>query len=115
MDGMLLAARLVLAAAFVVAGLAKLLDAKGSGQALVGFGVPERLAQPLGTVLPLAELAIAIALIPLATAWWGALGALVLLGLFVAGIGFNLARGRRPDCHCFGQLYSKPVGAETLV
>jgi methylamine dehydrogenase accessory protein MauD len=115
MDGMLLAARLVLAAVFVVAGLAKLLDAKGSGQALVGFGVPERLAQPLGTVLPLAELAIAIALIPLATAWWGALGALVLLGLFVAGIGFNLARGRRPDCHCFGQLYSKPVGAETLV
>jgi len=39
----------------------------------------------------------------------------VLLIVFIAAIGVNLARGRRPDCHCFGQIYSKPVGAETLV
>jgi peroxiredoxin len=41
-------------------------------------------------------------------------GALVLLLAFVAGIGANLARGRRPECHCFGQLYSVPAGWKTL-
>lgn len=115
MDGILLAARLVLAGVFAVAGVAKLLDAKGSGRALAAFGVPAHLAHPLGILLPLAEVAIAVALIPLATAWWAAVGAFGLLALFIAGIGVNLARGRRPDCHCFGQLHSKPVGAETLV
>jgi hypothetical protein len=35
--------------------------------------------------------------------------------VFVAGISFNLARGRKPDCHCFGQLHSAPVGWTTLL
>jgi peroxiredoxin len=115
MDGVLLAGRLILAVVFGVAGVAKVLDPGGSRQALVGFGVPSGLARPVAVLLPLAELATAIGLVPLATAWWAAVMALALLLLFVAGIGLNLARGRKPDCHCFGQLYSKPVGAETLV
>ena len=110
----LLAARIVLAAVFVVAGLAKLADRPGSRQALIDFGLSSRLATLLGTLLPLAELAVAVALLPLGSAWYGALGALALLILFVAGIGANLARGRRPDCHCFGQLHSEPVGWPTL-
>ena len=57
----------------------------------------------------------AVALLPAASAWWGALGALVLLLVFIAGIGANLARGRTPDCHCFGQLHSAPVGWSTLL
>ena len=43
------------------------------------------------------------------------LGALILLLLFVAGIGYNLAQGRQPDCHCFGQLHSAPAGWPTLI
>src|SRR5213078_2242028 len=70
---------------------------------------------PLGLLLPLAELAVAIALLLPATAWWGALGALALLLLFVGGIGYNLARGRHPECHCFGQLHSAPAGWPTLI
>ncbi len=100
----LLLARLLLAAVFVVAGLAKLADLAGS-----------RLATPLGILLPLGELAVALALLPLTTAWWGALGALVLLLLFVVGIGYNLTRGRTPDCHCFGQIHSAPAGWPTLI
>jgi methylamine dehydrogenase accessory protein MauD len=111
---LLLLARLLLAVVFVVAGLAKLADRAGSRQALVGFGLPAALAVPLGLLLPLAELAVAVALLPSTSAWWGALGALALLLLFVIGIGFNLARGRTPDCHCFGQLHSEPVGWQTL-
>jgi peroxiredoxin/uncharacterized membrane protein YphA (DoxX/SURF4 family) len=114
METILLIARLVLALVFVVAGAAKLADPKGSRQAIVDFGVPAALAAPLGILLPLAELAVAVALVPASTAWWGAVGALVLLLLFVVGIGNSLARGRKPDCHCFGQLHSAPAGGKTL-
>ena len=114
MDIVILFARLLLAAVFVVAGVAKLADREGSRRAVADFGAPSALAAPLGILLPLAELAVAAALIPTSTAFWGAVGALVLLLLFVAGIGANLARGRRPDCHCFGQLHSSPAGWSTL-
>lgn len=40
---------------------------------------------------------------------------MVLLLTFAGGIGYNLARGRRPDCHCFGQLHSAPAGWPTLI
>ena len=114
MDATLLLARLLLVAVFAVAGVAKLADREGSRRAVADFGVPAALAAPLGILLPLAELAVAVALIPTSTAFWGAVGALALLLLFVAGIGANLARGRRPDCHCFGQIHSSPAGWATL-
>jgi peroxiredoxin/uncharacterized membrane protein YphA (DoxX/SURF4 family) len=114
MGASLLIARLLLALVFATAGVAKLADRAGSRRAIVDFGVPASLAAPLGILLPLAELAVAAALIPPATAWWGALGALALLILFVAGISFNLARGHKPECNCFGQLRSTPVGWKTL-
>jgi peroxiredoxin len=115
MDVVLFIARLLLAAVFIVAGFAKLADLPGSRQALRDFGVPAVLANPFGALLPLAEIAVAVALIPSASAWWGALGALALLLLFVAGISYNLARGRTPDCHCFGQIHSSPAGWPTLI
>ena len=115
MDVALLVARVLLVSVFSVAGVTKLADRAGSKQALVDFGVPRSLAAPLGVLLPLAELAVAAALIPTSTAWWGAVGALVLLLVFVVGISANLARGRKPECHCFGQLYSEPAGWKTLV
>jgi methylamine dehydrogenase accessory protein MauD len=110
----LLIARLLLVGLFAVAGIAKLADRAGSRQAIVDFGLPVRLATPLGILLPLCELAVAAALIPTATAWWGAVGALALLLLFIVGISINLARGHKPDCHCFGQLHSSPAGWKTL-
>ena len=115
MDVALLIARLVLSVVFVVAGLAKLADVPGSQKAIHDFGVPQPLANPLGLLLPCAEIAVAIALIPLASAWWGALVALLLLVTFIAGISFNLVQGRTPACHCFGQLSSAPAGPATLV
>src|SRR5438270_5390925 len=111
----LLIVRLLLAVVFLVAGLAKLADLAGSRQALRDFGVPARLANPFGVLLPLAELAVVVALLLPISAWWGGLGSLILLLLFVAGIGYNLAQGRQPDCHCFGQLHSAPAGWPTLM
>jgi len=114
MDAALLIARLVLGAVFTLAGVAKLSDLKGSRQAIIDFGVPSAIAAPLGLVLPLAELSVAATLLAASTAWWGALGALALLSVFVGGITYNLARGRKPECHCFGQLHSAPAGWKTL-
>ena len=34
--------------------------------------------------------------------------------MFAAAIAVNLARGRRPDCHCFGDLHARPAGPATL-
>jgi peroxiredoxin len=104
----------LLALVFAVAGVAKLADRAGSRQAIADFGVPTALAGPLGILLPLAELAVAAALVPTTTAWRGAVGALVLLTLFAVAIVTNLARGRRPSCRCFGQLHSAPAGWSTL-
>lgn len=106
---------MLLATLFVVAGMSKLADRTGSTRAISDFGIPTTLAPALGLFLPLVELAVAATLLPASTAWWGAIGALVLLLLFVTGIAANLARGRKPDCHCFGQLHSAPAGWKTLL
>lgn len=115
MQGLEVAVRLVLILVFAVAGVAKLLDREGSRQTLLGFGVAPAAAGALGTLLPVGEVATALLLLAARTAWQGAAAALALLLLFMAGIGYNLARGRRPSCRCFGQLQATPVGATTLV
>jgi thiol-disulfide isomerase/thioredoxin len=79
------------------------------------FGAPEALVGRFALVLPLAEIAVAALLIPAATAVAGSAGALALLAMFSVAIVVSLARGRAPDCHCFGRLYSAPVGAATLL
>jgi peroxiredoxin/uncharacterized membrane protein YphA (DoxX/SURF4 family) len=115
MADVILVARLVLAAVFAVAGLAKLRDPRGSRKSLLDFGVPGVLAPMLAVLLPLAELACAVALLFAAWVVPGAEGVAALLALFIAAIAVSLARGRAPDCHCFGQLSSSPVSWRTLV
>jgi uncharacterized membrane protein YphA (DoxX/SURF4 family)/peroxiredoxin len=111
----LLVARLLLAAVFFLAGVSKLADRKGAGKALTDFGLPPALAHPLSWLLSVTEIAVAVALVPLALAWYGACAALTLLIIFVIVVAINLARGRSTDCHCFGQLHSAPVGRSTLI
>jgi len=113
MPGLVLGVRLVLAAVFAVAGVAKLLDAAGSRAALEGFGVPRAAARPASRVLPVVELAIAAGLLVPASAWWSALAAAGLLAVFMAAIGVSMTRGAAPDCHCFGRLHSAPVSWST--
>jgi thiol-disulfide isomerase/thioredoxin/uncharacterized membrane protein YphA (DoxX/SURF4 family) len=111
----LVIARLLLAGVFAVAGTAKIADLAGSRKTLVDFGLPEMLVRPLSILLPLFELACAIALLPAVSAWWGAVAVLAMLLLFTTAISVNLARGRTPDCHCFGQLHSERIGWKTIV
>lgn len=110
----LISISIALAVIFATAGCAKLLDRGGSRAAARSFGVPDRFAGVVGLGLPLAEVAIAVLLLPAATRWWAAIAALGLLLTFCAAIGRAMVRGEAPECHCFGQLHSAPAGWRTL-
>ncbi len=107
--------KLVLIAVFAVSGFSKLADPAGTREALREFRVPTLLHPFLEWALPGTELLVAVALLLPAFAWWGAVAALLLLLLFSAVVAGTLAKGRRPKCHCFGQVYTAPIGAETVI
>ena len=107
--------RVVLSVVFAVAGLSKLMDRPGTRSALTKFGSPETLTPALAVLLPATEMGIAVALVFNRTAFLGTLAAILLLMVFVVAIAINLVRGRTPECHCFGQIYSRPIGWPTLV
>jgi uncharacterized membrane protein YphA (DoxX/SURF4 family) len=106
--------RIVLSAIFGVAGATKLIDQRGTRDAVKNFGAPEPVAPALAIALPVVELLIAAGLLFAATTSASALAALIVLSVFVVAIGVNLANGHTHDCHCFGQLYSRPLGWPTL-
>jgi thiol-disulfide isomerase/thioredoxin len=107
--------RLFLAAMFLVAAAGKLLDLQGSRDTVVAFGLPQRLGAIGGTALPFAEIATAAALLPTASARWGAVAAVVLLATFNLGVAFALSQGRTPDCNCFGVVSSEQISNRTLL
>ena len=107
-------ATLVLGVVFAVAGVAKLRDQDGTRAAVAEFGLPTWALGAGALILPASELAIAGLLIVPATSLIGSITASVLLAGFIAGISWNIARGRHPECRCFGQLHSAPVGAKTI-
>jgi hypothetical protein len=113
-NAVLLAARLVLAAVFCASGVAKILDRTGTRATAAAFGVPAPLAGAVAIPLPAAELLVAAALIPASSAALAGWAALALLAVFSAVVAVSLARGRRPDCRCFGQFTTAPIGGRTL-
>jgi thiol-disulfide isomerase/thioredoxin/uncharacterized membrane protein YphA (DoxX/SURF4 family) len=115
MNIILLAVRLLLAAVFAVAAVAKLTDRRGSEQAIAEMGLPRATAPLLARIVPVIELTIAATLLPASSAWWGGVAALGLLAAFTMTIAVNLWRGRAVDCHCFGQLTAGPIGRGTLL
>ncbi|WP_158895252.1 MauE/DoxX family redox-associated membrane protein [Amycolatopsis anabasis] len=114
MDTVLLLVRLLLAAVFALSGGTKLADHAGTREAMLDFGVPARFAAPAAAALPVAELAVAVALVPPASARIGAFGALVLLLVFTSLLAYHLAHGRAPACRCFGRLSAEPPGWPAL-
>ena len=102
-------------AVFGIAAIGKLADREGTRQAVGGFGVPKSLVGAVALGLPVIELLIVGALVPVASATWAAAAAVALLIVFCAAIVRLLVRGEAPDCHCFGSLGSAQVGRGTLV
>lgn len=115
MEEFILLLRIALAFVFALAGAAKLLDAKNSVKAVSDFGVPERLARPLGYLLPIAEIGLASSLLFQQSAWFAAIGSAILLAVFTAAMLWQMWLGKAPECHCFGQVRNEPVGAKSVV
>jgi len=111
----ILGLRLALAVVFAVSGGAKAANRAGTRQAAADLGVPGRLTGVAAAVLPVIELAVALLLVPASTARPAAAVGAVALVAFTGLVVLNLARGRRPDCHCFGALSTKPISGWSVV
>ena len=94
--------RIALSGVFGVAGVTKLLDPRGTRDAVKNFGAPEPLVPAVSLALPIVELAITAGLLFTYTSSISAIAALLVLMMFIVAISVNLARGRIYDCHCFG-------------
>src|SRR6266852_6262938 len=106
--------RIALSVVFSLAGVTKLMDQPGTREAVENFGAPSGMAPAVAFILPFIELAIAVGLLFSGTTVVSSFAGILLLGLFVVAISVNLARGQTHDCHCFVQLYSRPLGCSTL-
>ncbi|WP_319461668.1 MauE/DoxX family redox-associated membrane protein [Micromonospora sp. RTP1Z1] len=97
------AARLGLAAVWLIAGGAKVGDLAASGRAVNAYQVmPYDIATVVGAALPFVELALgALLLIGLATRLAAGVSA-ALLVIFITGIASAWSRGLSIDCGCFG-------------
>ena len=96
------AARIGLAAVWIVAGALKVGDLAASGRAVNAYQLmPYDAAKVVGAVQPFVEIALGLLLlIGLAVRLSAALSA-ALLTIFIAGIVSAWARGLRIDCGCF--------------
>jgi len=66
----LLIGRFFLSGVFLLAGITKLADRPGSRKSLVDFGLPKALAGLGAVLLPSAEIAVGLCLIPARLAWY---------------------------------------------
>lgn len=115
MGEILLLVRLALFGVFALAGIGKLMDLEGSEKAVKGFGVPDSLVKPIGVGLPIFEIVLALSFLFVTTSWFAAVAAVLLISIFLGGMIYQIAQGNAPDCHCFGQIHSEPVGKSSLL
>src|SRR5690349_16881929 len=115
MELFLLIIRVILAALLVMAGVAKLADLKGAEKAARGFGVTGQLAKIGPVLLSAAEIILGAMLLFPSVSWFGAIGAAALLLIFIGMMAYQWSKGQAPDCHCFGQLHSEPVGVKSII
>ena len=107
--------RLSLFTILAVAGVGKLLDREGSEKAVRAFGTPDPFVKTFAFLIPVAELIFAFCFLSVGMSWVGAAGALLLMVTFIGGMLVQMIQGNAPDCHCFGQIHSEPVGPKSLI
>jgi peroxiredoxin len=110
----LVLSRLLLAAVFATAAVAKLGRRAETESTLGAFGVGLGPRRPLALALPLVELAIAAALLPAASAPYAGVAAFGLLAVFTVVVARVLRRGEQVDCNCFGSFGSSRISRRTL-
>jgi uncharacterized membrane protein YphA (DoxX/SURF4 family) len=115
MSILLLLTRFVLAAVFAFAATAKLADWTGTRQAVTAFGGAEKWARKIAIMVISIELGVAVLLVFASSARYGGIVAAAMAFAMIAVVAIALARGKRPECHCFGRIYSRRIGWSTLV
>lgn len=112
---LLLIASSTIAMMFLLSGVAKLSRPKEFRANLLLFGVPTVAASLLAVGLPSVEVLAGGAILFPGAAQFGTMTAVGLLILFTASIAYQLLRGRKPDCQCFGQMRARPISYWTLL
>ncbi len=105
----------VLAAFFVVAGISKIADPPGFAHEIHNYKmVPGALVNAMALLLPWLEVVTGAALFLGIARRTAAKVFAVLLLVFIAALGVNLARGHPVDCGCFGTSTVQKTDAERL-
>ena len=112
MNGVGYAAAVLLASAFVVAGVTKLQRRSTTIVTFVRLGLGRR-SRGLAFLIPLLEIGVAVGLV-LAPVVFGAV-AIVLLVVFSWILGRAIRAGKHVSCGCFGSLSNRPIGPADLV
>ncbi|HEX8918125.1 MAG TPA: MauE/DoxX family redox-associated membrane protein [Chloroflexota bacterium] len=102
--GLLLAARLVVGAIFLLAGIDKVLSPGGFADSVRAFHLlPPALVLPFAFVIPWIELLVAVYLITGYLCRFAAAGTIALLAMFIFALGTALVSGdTNHACGCFG-------------
>ena len=107
---------MVLAATFLLSGVAKVRDAAGAVEGALEYRLlPEQLVRLLAPMLPAAEIALGIVLLTGVASRGAAVASAALVAIFTVAVGVNLRRGRRIACHCFGASSRERIGRSTLL
>jgi len=101
----------ILAFAFVTAAVTKVLRRAETAAGFTALGIPG--ASVVARVVPVAELAVALAL--LLAPRIGGVVALALLGAFTVFLAHAIGTGVRAPCNCFGPSAGQPISSVDLV
>ena len=105
----------VLAAFFVVAGIAKIADPPGFAHEIHNYQiVPGVLVNAMALVLPWLEVVTGVALFLSIAVRASARVLGILLAVFIVALGINLARKHPVDCGCFGTSTVVKTDAQRL-
>ena len=108
------AARLVVGAVWLVAGLLKIGDPTENVRAVRAYDLlPEPLVQLVGHALPTLEIVVGLCLVLGLVTRWAALVSGLMLLAFIIGIASAWARGLEIECGCFGGGGGPAVGASS--
>jgi peroxiredoxin len=113
-EELLVISRIILITVLIIAAIAKLINHQSFIDTLIGFGMPHGMHKVIGFLIPWVEISLATLLIFSVTLWWASVATLVLLASFTAMIYYNLIKGKRPSCNCFG-IKNKPINKVTLL
>ena len=110
------AARVVLAAVFLMAGWVKVREGSRFVRTVEQFRLlPKRTVAPFAMTLPWIEILIACALFAGFAINQAAITVLALMALFVTASVWAVSQGMNVHCDCFGLLYRERIGKTTLV